>query len=316
MSLIGLASCSSDAPQQEDNAVEISSLVSETSSILVPSTVKLLDEKSLRYSEDNETAVAEKFAILVAKSLSESDFREFLKDEANKMYDGDYDILVSNVITKKLGSEDFRTKISKQSISKSVSSNEIFLLATQNERLNISVPLHIEKWNTSKQLPLVAVSIGSNETTTTYLKAFDATGRTYLIDAKIEPDVPVIVIGDNERMNYKKNDTTEKKLRTSGNPERITFIKCPDLNSIEAWHRGGPEIQFDCVVYNNDFSAAFQAASGIRSHVSRNTAENGWIPISSNGQELFQWCFEENHEPDYFLQVGEMDDAGGTQNLQ
>jgi hypothetical protein len=78
---------------------------------------------------------------------------------------------------------------------------------------------------------------------------------------------------------------------------------------------GGPEIQLDCVVYNNHFSAAFQAASGIRLHASRNTAKNGWIPISSNGQELFQWYFDENHGSDYFLQVGEMDAIGGTQKL-
>ncbi|HLO44850.1 MAG TPA: DUF3103 family protein [Leadbetterella sp.] len=189
----------------------------------------------------------EDFAKEIARLLSEKDFRKILKEEANKKFDGDYDILFSNfknVQFKSKKIEDFIT-----------SSN----VARANEKLNISIPILIENWNESKQEPLVAVAIGVVEKETKFLKAFDSKGKSYILDANIEPNVPVIIIGNNERMNYKEEIKKNKSARTSGNYEKITWLKCPNLSDIESWYFGAPELRFDGVVYNNDFSAAFQA---------------------------------------------------------
>ena len=304
-----VVSCSEKLPENHTAPI-----TENTGQLIVPSTAVRFDEKSARESPSVELEEAEDFARLLAVSLNDKNLRKFIKDEANQKYDGDFDILVSRVLEKKVSGERFDERIQRSHLNGIDKGKETFNKAAKNPKLNISVPVLIERWNDLSQKLLVAVAIGANEKETAYLKAYDGEGNSYLIDAKKEPDAPVIVVGNNERMGYtigRAVNSKAKNLRTSGNLEKITFIQCLDLNDIEAWHKGGPEIQFDCVVYNNDFSAAYAAASGKQSHVSRETAKDGWIPEGSH-LGLFEWYFDDNHGPDYFLQVGEMDDAGST----
>lgn len=290
-----------------DDSVEIkSAAISDNEELLIPSTAKVIDEKSLRLSTTNEVIEAEEFAKLLASSLKDKEVRKFLKNEANKKTDGDFDILVSQVLNSKIGIQNFSDKIKNNS----ANGKEVFDKATKNPKLNIAIPVLIEKWDDAKQQPLVAVSIGVIEKDTKFLKAFDSKGKSYLIDANIEPNVPVIVVGNNERMNYQSDIKKDKNLRTSGNTEKVTYIKCPNLSDIESWYFGGPELRFDGVVYNDGFSAAYQAFTKTQ-HPSRNNAKDGYTLT----QNLFEWYYDNNHGPDYYIQTWEIDDSGTTYKL-
>ncbi len=304
ISLLSVFSCDNDSSD-----VQPMTKLSSKEEILIPATASLFDEKSMRVSTPEEIIAAEEFAKLLASSLKDQGVRKFIKDEANKIFDGDFDILVSRVVNSKIGDVTFSEKIKQNSVGGITKGNEVFENAIKNPKLNIAVPILIEKWDTSKQ-PLVAVALGVSEKGTEYLKAFDSNGNSYLIDANLEPNVPVIVVGNNERMNYKPEVNSSTNLRTSGNFERITYLKCPNLSDIESWYFGAPEIRFDGVVYNNDFSAAFQAFSKTQ-NPSRSKAKDGY----TLNQELFGWYFDENHGPDYYLQTWEIDDSGSTYKL-
>lgn len=287
--------------------------------ILVPKTAKISTEQSLRQNNLNDSnSDADEFAKLIASSLKDKEFRKFLKTEANKKFDGDFDILVSKILDASVGNQKFSEKIKNNSPNGYAYGRNIVETAIKNPKLNISVPMLIEKWDDTKQIPLVAMAVGADERTTKQIKAFDSNGKVYLIDAKNEPNLPVIVINNNERMNYqndKKNNS--KSLRTSGNYEKITWLQCPNLSEIESWWYGAPEIRFDGVVYNDNFSAAYQAFSNMEYPNNRNQASNGYtLEIWTQVQNLFIWNFDGNHGPDYYIQAWEIDDDGTTQTFQ
>ncbi len=212
--------------------------------------------------------------------------------------------MVSNVIDAEIGGESFIDKI-KGSEQTSNAVDE----ATENPKLNISVPVLIGSWNDETQQPLVAIAIGAIEGETKFLKAYDSNGTEYLLDANTEPDVPVIVIGNNERMDgdFQAVEESSNNARTSGNLEKMTYLKCPNLNDIESWYFGGPEIRFDGAVYQVGSTSGVQAFTKTQTP-SRSSAKSGY----SLNQGLFEWYFDNTHGPDYYLQTWEIDDSGTT----
>ena len=78
--------------------------------------------------------------------------------------------------------------------------------------LNISVPVNIEKWETSTYAPLVIfIPAGFSERTTKQVVAYDKDGKEHWLDAKVSPDFPVVVVGPSERV----SSTTEAARRAS-----------------------------------------------------------------------------------------------------
>jgi hypothetical protein len=59
----------------------------------------------------------------------DKEVRKFIKDEAKKMVDGDYDVLVSTVLKSKIGDEIFSEKIKK--VQKKVQKKEMKFLRMQ-----------------------------------------------------------------------------------------------------------------------------------------------------------------------------------------
>lgn len=145
------------------------------------------------------------FAQALAKSLKNIAVRDFIKTSAAKKFDGDYDILFGKARDNKIGSQTFQALIEANlAVGKSqrkTGKQLIDRILSQNPLLNIAVPVHLEDWNTSNYTPKVAVLTEDYEDMTTeYIKAYDANGKAYWLDAQNEPNEPVIVVGWNERL--------------------------------------------------------------------------------------------------------------------
>jgi len=300
-----ISSCSDEIITSDQVTYELNN-----DSILIPITAKLSNEKSDKHQAQSGYEEVREFAKLIASSLKNKDVRKFLKDEADKKFDGDYDILVSRVMKSMIKEKRFANMIISCSGKESSMARNIFENAINNPKLNISIPLHLTKWNTRNQQLLVAISYGCIEHETEFLEAYDSNERMYYIDAENEPDVPVIVIGNSERMKYFEAGGNLKTSRISGNREKIVFLKCPNLSAIESWYFGGPELNFKGVVYNDGFSAAFQAFDKTQLP-DRALASGGYNP----NQGLFYWYFDDTHGPDYWIQSAEIDNWGATQKV-
>lgn len=210
----------------------------------------------------------EAFAKILAGATESADFRAALKEEALKKFDGDYDILYTNIRGKNIKGKQFDAYLDKGETLKQAT---IEAILEKNPLLNIAIPLHSEKWNTSKHSLLVA-ALDSEESPV--LKAFDSQGKVYYIKHDVEPNVPVIVVGYNERVktikstkayDFIKNDVSRARVmncippyRQDSNYERLRGMRFSEdgLQQVESWSRGAPEIVLHCYapVNSNNFT--------------------------------------------------------------
>ncbi len=176
------------------------------------------------------------FALAVSRSLSNSkEFRNIVKEEASKQFDGDYDILLSNLTGKKirnpqilkLRSTDGDGASVKNLLeeyypgnkTKSTSSSAIDDLLEKYPLLQVSVPVNAEKWTDDTYIPdVVFLAADYDEENTKTISGFNAKGEIVTLDAINAPAVPVIVIGMNERVS-----ANETSLRSSSLPSPNSF---------------------------------------------------------------------------------------------
>jgi hypothetical protein len=216
----------------------------------------------------------------LAISMNEKSVRSFIKEEALKRFDGDYDILYGQIESKKINGENFEsilaTNTNAGKNAKVDAVNNLRLTQKLIPLLNIAVPVNIDKWNTDNFSPLVVVLQDDyDDQKTKTLKAFKADGSSIIIDATKAPSEPVIVISENERALFEKGAYTvrsdiyggtfsqnsglseikpiskankgAKVASTLGyNLNQYLYLQslfCYDVSVYESWWKGGPEIE-------------------------------------------------------------------------
>lgn len=157
------------------------------------------------YSQD--TKIKTKIAKALSNAVAENQvLREFLKAEALKKITKDYDVLYNVVKNQNINSGSLSRSAN------SVTLHNLLLPYFENEQelidierqlplLTIFIPdlqegsFSAQNWNTSSQIPLVAVRSYESDDVMCY-----GTNIEFKIDAEYMPDFPVIVIKDNERV--------------------------------------------------------------------------------------------------------------------
>jgi hypothetical protein len=166
-----------------------------------------------------ENPLVHDFANILVRSMSDEKGRSFIKEEALKEFDGDFDILFAEVKDKDLSktslkSTNFKTfgsflKSFSPSDSKLKSDADFstFLnsLLEKYPLLQISMPEISEastnNWNELNYAPLVAVLPDNfDDKTTKVITAYDMDGNVSYLDVNNYPQNPVIVISQNERL--------------------------------------------------------------------------------------------------------------------
>ena len=163
---------------------------------------------------DQKTASKKDFAIALAKAVEEnSALRTFIKAEALKMFDKDYDVLYHMVKDQKLADgSTFREAILKHYVSES----RLSQLEQNSPLLTIFVPelpnesFSAYSWNTATEIPSVAIRMDN----TNDVPVFDSTGKELVIPGYAIPAFPVIVIKENERVILKDKNTLANKNGT------------------------------------------------------------------------------------------------------
>ena len=160
--------------------------------ILIPD--NLYDASNLRLNNNvgfvektNDEELFEIVAKRLSKKMKIPQFRKALKEEAEKRFDGDFDILLQNVTKNGFHGSNLFTHLKELEIDESA-----------HPLLNLAIPVNIEKWDTENFEILVAAWINEE---IPFVKAYDSNGKEYLLDQIKEPNVPVLVVGYNERVN-------------------------------------------------------------------------------------------------------------------
>ncbi|MCL7986551.1 hypothetical protein M8998_01225 [Sphingobacterium sp. lm-10] len=203
----------------------------------------------------------DKFSELLSKATrNNSLLRDFIKIEALKEFDNDYDIFYPFVKDKMVSpTETFRDVILKYAESEVELSN----IEKALPLLNIYIPelpsgFNAESWNTSQELPLVAPNVIKNNK----IRFFDDGKIVDSVDKNLIPAFPVLVVKNNERLRLKDkislksstalenpqyefiDDAYDRRLRTkSSNTSASSLIpevlRARDIMGLDGfnWHR-------------------------------------------------------------------------------
>jgi hypothetical protein len=167
-------------------------------------------------------------ALIVSKALNESkDFRTMIKKEVLRKFDGDFDIIISDIKDKPIHNSNLKSgystvgaylnnlseelNIKTKSNLKSSAQNYIDQLTQIYPDLQISVPVHAADWD-DNYIPVVTfIPEEYNEKTTKTVVGYNNT-KQITVDAQNIPNKPVIVIGENERIGLRPEPDHGKLL--------------------------------------------------------------------------------------------------------
>jgi hypothetical protein len=192
---------------------------------LAKGSLNLINEIRLKY-----------FAKAIAITLESPRIRSLLKEEIGKKFDGDYDVLWEMVKDSDIpGRGKFRKVVGNRFGKGS------FLSIGDIEGvplLQISLPVNFEKWDGDEPILVAYTPLIIDDTEWEEIYAYDSEGNERVLDAKVEPDFPVIVVGINERV----DDQGKLTKNTAVNAEYVKLMHCKLIDDHEPWSSGSPEI--------------------------------------------------------------------------
>ncbi|MBP3942246.1 hypothetical protein J5U18_01470 [Sphingobacteriaceae bacterium WQ 2009] len=212
---LGVISCNKDLTSNKDiiSNEDLTSLMLKENGIFKMST-----------KEGN----MERFSEILSKATFErKDIREFLKNEALKQFDKDYNVLFYLVRNKEIGEKSFREILVDFS-----SEEEIASIEENVPLINILIPeisfFDISANNLDVNDNEIPVAISKEKTTDLYLN-----GKLELSLEKGEvPDFHVFVVRENSRVNVASINFNKKRYkRDLGNTENIEFLS-PNFNGL------------------------------------------------------------------------------------
>lgn len=154
--------------------------------------------KANSLSEDDRRV---EFAKALAVAVKDVKVRKLLKQEALKMFNNDYEILVEMIRNNKVDNSSSLENI----MNKSAKNIPIKDIIDATPLMTILVPnlpkFSAENWDTETQIPKVAVSFQdpANPSKVSMI-AFDEMGNQSILNPREKPDFPVIAVKINERM--------------------------------------------------------------------------------------------------------------------
>lgn len=151
------------------------------------------------------------FAIAIAKSMVYEEFRTLIRNETNKLFDFDYDVLYrfiskNKVLIKELGEieiESFLLSSIENEISKSsFKSKKKFIDCIKSiSNLNICLPFQYATWKPNDYTPKVAILDDKFIDKYEKVKCYDSSGSlNYLYKKDGQPELPIVTVGVSERV--------------------------------------------------------------------------------------------------------------------
>ncbi len=276
------------------------------------------------YSNREQTNL-ELFTLAVNKALKQKEFRVKLKEQALLMFDGDYDVLFDFKKIKTHGTIEglvYQAFINLNRNGEDNTSAFFDKLANSFPKLQISVPIHCEEWDAINYIPQVTyIPVGYDDSKDYSIKGFTSSETQVWFSKYDKPNKAVIVIGENERLHYsERNDPigggsgsggsgggngggNGSNSRTDGDRECVNNINFSDLNAVEPWTKGKPEIRLHVFAG----SGGGQIYSGFF-HPTRSSVNNAW---KTYDRQMFFWTAS-NYGNFIIMKWIEEDNTGST----
>ncbi|MDR2927910.1 MAG: hypothetical protein LBV41_06905 [Cytophagaceae bacterium] len=178
--------------------------------IMLSSCSKNKEDKWLTFSDTTEVInlANEEFSRGLARAMIDPNIREFIKSEALKEVDKDFDVVYGLVKNKKLKASNttFREELSKYMGGVS----NLDSITQKDPTLTILVPyieggFNVYNWDIENQIPVVAYREHEIPKQQDKLITFDKKGEVYYIPRYEKPSNPILVVKSNERLTVSNN---------------------------------------------------------------------------------------------------------------
>ncbi|MBR9922185.1 MAG: hypothetical protein GYB31_15205 [Bacteroidetes bacterium] len=252
-----------------------------------------------------DTQMEELAGIFAELTRSDPAFNDLVKTRTALRFDGDYNFLINPAL--RLPLTDGQTLESK--IRQETENEDALIGFIQGHpRLQLAIPVDFESWNGVNALPVSWFTAQLNESTDTRIACIFPDGQRGWLSLLIEPDYPVLVLSINERTDAQGNllpvlgsgdggggdDNGDDDwddwdddpcYGPDGAWQYLENMNCLNLNAIEHWISGAPEVQFIFKKENNQ-SLLNGEWGTIIVPPKRKDVDNTWFNI---GATLFRW---------------------------
>lgn len=168
-----------------------------------------IPQENVNEKNEYNTQMSELAAVLNRALTESSDFGTTVKTEVEKRFDGDVNVLFSDLVKKDITVEtksghailnvkDYLNGF--YSSTKSTGQSIVDSLQQMYPLLQVAVPVHADEWDGSYVPKIAYVPYPFDEQNTQSIPAICPDGSWIALDAKNEPDEPVIVLSQNERI--------------------------------------------------------------------------------------------------------------------
>jgi len=248
----------------------------------------------------------------IAKLSIFKDYREFVYREIVKKFDGESNCLINKLNSQYMSKSDRITNVAPAFDSIIASNNtkgfypQIYILDYYMKKRNSS--------NLQDSKVYFINAINSSEKDIAFQGyQLDGNGElcetNFLIDEKFAMENEVWILSINERVSPDgvfKSNSSLKNQRVGTHSEYLMSIRCPNLNEIESWIKGAPELRIILKSAKGDITDQwFYPAT-------RSAIDNVWWSINgSDGRYLYYWDIESYTKTVLFSWV-EWDGFGDT----
>lgn len=283
-------------------------LILSASLFLISCSEEPVKQDNLNNSQETSLTSREEIHSLInniVKLSANSEFKQLVYDEVSKRFDGDDNVLLTNLNGKSLKSASIDQKYG----------SVVSALKDKGLYPQIYIPQFEEgrlKSAKSDSPIYIIDGLNANDSTKQFKSVYlDENGEIretdFLIDENFARNNEVWVISYNERVDIdgeSSENLTAKSARVGVKSEYMMKIKCPDLGEIESWIKGAPELRCIMKSAKGNISEQYFYPS------KRKYIDNVWWDINgTTGRYLYYWDIESFTKTVLFHWV-EVDGAG------
>lgn len=252
----------------------------------------------------------------LAKKLTQYPaLREYVKEKCGERFDGDYNFLLAPHLSDLVLEEKSLQSIILEGLERP---DALLSFLQYQKQLQLAIPNLWEAWNTEQGITVAYIPADYEEHLATAVNGFSPAGDPVQLSVLKAPAFPVAILGQNERTNaagdllplygpiinangpaggpFGGNINTGGSSTCYGGDgewEYISSIKASNLNALEHWMAGVPEVRF-VVKRNDDHSLLNGEMGAILIPNSRDDINNQWDVFNAT---LFRWYNEVQGSP-------------------
>jgi hypothetical protein len=244
-------------------------------------------------------AALDTFARQLAVSLTEPGVRSLIAEQTALAFDGDTEALYTSLASQSTGTGTFA-----QALSSGLSAQGLQTLAAKIPKLNIAV--RGGAWDHAGVIPWVAVSPEGGDEFAPVV-AYDARGQAHQLDSRRAPEVPVVVVGVNERVDDTGAllpESLPMPVQRTGNLTAqgcysVKLVRVDLYDDKEPWTRGKAEI----------YVAVSGPGIGWRGHMRMITEPGDYLDAiqafgCTDGDVRFYWYEADGGSENHAIMVG------------